>query len=129
VPVFQAPGTFFGRVTADVYLQTANAIAYSASLSLDVSLRNDFQIGVLTGNLSVTFTNPSVGRQGFVWVRQDATGSRTVSFAASGYTVLKDVSLVDVNPQAAANSVTVYTYTMVSLGGTDYLVITKTFLA
>lgn len=118
-----------GYVTVDVLLETPSAPAYSASLNLDTSTKNDFAIGVLTGNLAITLTNPAAGRQGTIWVKQDATGSRTVSFTVSGYTVVKDTLAPDLNPQAGANTLTQYSYSMFTIGGTNYCQVAKSFLS
>lgn len=118
-----------GILTVDVLLETPSAPAYAASLNLDTSTKNDFAIGVLTGNLAVTFTNPAPGRQGTVWVKQDATGSRTMTWTVSGYTVVKDTLAVDLQPAPGANALTQFSYAMFTIGGTNYCQIAKSFLS
>lgn len=114
-----------GRVTVDAILETPTSVAYAASVTLDTSVKNDFVIGTLTGNIAITLSNPAAGRQGFIAVRQDATGSRTVSISASGYTNYRDVNTADMVAAAAANAITVYAYAMVVVGGVNMLLLNK----
>jgi hypothetical protein len=62
--------------------QTAS-VAYASSIVLSMNDANNFKIDDLTGN--VTIANPSsiaaaIGQGGSIYVKQDGTGSRTVSF-------------------------------------------------
>jgi len=58
-------------------------LPYSAVLSWDMALGLNATV-TLTGNASLLNpSNPIVGRSGFLNVRQDATGSRTLSWAAN----------------------------------------------
>jgi hypothetical protein len=70
-------GRNFARLPR-VYVNTAA----SDSLSLDVSRYDEFRL-TLTGNVTVTFTNAIDGVRFMVKVKQDGTGGRTYSHAAS----------------------------------------------
>lgn len=123
-------GAAMPALTAPVYLSTPAAPAYAASVALDVGASNDFHVGTLTGNITFTFDNPAVGRQGLILVKQDGTGNRTATFTAPAtYTLLRDVGWADNSPQPGANTMTLYSYSMIALGGTNYLLIGKAFLA
>ena len=60
------------------------AVAYSATVTLDLSTGLNFEIGALTGNL--TLANPSAGmdpgRSGAIGLLQDGTGSRTITLGS-----------------------------------------------
>lgn len=114
-----------GRVTVDAILEAPSTPAYAASVTLDTAIKNDFAIGTLTGNIAITLSNPAAGRQGFIAVRQDATGGRTVSIAASGYTNYRDVNTTDLVASATANAITVYAYAMIVVGGVNMLLLSK----
>jgi hypothetical protein len=117
-------------LTAAAYLATPAAPAYATSVALDVAAKSDHNVGLLTGNITFTFANPADGRSGFIRVKQDGTGGRTVTFTAPAtYTIIKDVGVADLSPQSALNTITRYTYLMYALGGTNYLEIAKAYLA
>lgn len=62
---------------------TPSSVSYSASLTLDFSAANNFEIGALTGN--ITINNPSnltAGQSGVITLVQDGTGGRTVSWGS-----------------------------------------------
>lgn len=62
---------------------TPSAPAYAASLTLDFAVANNFDVGTLTGN--ITLNNPSnlaAGQSGTITLTQDATGGRTVSYGS-----------------------------------------------
>jgi len=61
------------------------SVTYASSLALNMNNGNNFKVSPLTGNL--TLANPSAmasatGQSGSVWLRQDGTGSRSVSFGS-----------------------------------------------
>tara|TARA_R110000765_G_scaffold141381_9_gene242265 strand:+ start:426 stop:1064 length:639 start_codon:yes stop_codon:yes gene_type:complete len=61
------------------------SVAYTSTVTLDMNQANNYQVSTLTGNL--TIANPSAitaapGQGGSVWLTQDGTGSRTVSFGS-----------------------------------------------
>lgn len=115
-----------GRLTVDAILETPTSVTYAATLNLDTSIKNDFVITALGGNLAITFTNVAAGRQGFVAVRQDSTtAGRTVSFAASGWTVYRDSGTVDLIASPAVNTITVYTYAFITIAGVNMLLMGK----
>jgi hypothetical protein len=126
-----ASGTrsFTGAVTATAYLASPATYSYAASVALAVNTSNDHRIGLLTGNITFTFTGAAEGRQGCIIVKQDTTGGRTATFTPpAGYTLLKDVGWGDYNPQLTLSTLTLFSYSMINAGGTDYLVIGKAFL-
>jgi hypothetical protein len=119
---------------------TINATAITANaVTLDLNTASDWVIGnstslstaVLASNVTVTFSNPAIGKQGIVLLKHDSSGTAfTATFAVSGatYTVVKDSNLSDYNPSSAANSLTLYAYAMFTVAGTNYLQIAKSFL-
>lgn len=59
------------------------SVTYASSVVLDLNAGNNYHLSNLTGNL--TLANPSAitsaaGQGGSIWLKQDGTGSRTVSF-------------------------------------------------
>lgn len=59
-------------------------VAYSATIELDASLSNVFDIGALTGNLTLSNpTNTVHGQTIIVHLTQDGTGSHTVTFGSN----------------------------------------------
>ena len=61
------------------------SVSYASTVTLSFNDANNFVINTLTGNLTVA--NPSSiasspGQGGSLWVKQDGTGSRTVSFGS-----------------------------------------------
>lgn len=56
------------------------AVAYAASVALDVAEDNDFAVAALTGNITFGFSNYAAGRAGVIDLVQDGTGSHTVSW-------------------------------------------------
>lgn len=67
-----------------------SAIAFAATVTLDFSTSNNFDIGTLTGNITLANpTNAAAGQSGTVTFIQDATGGRTVTlgsnFLLNGY--------------------------------------------
>ena len=66
-----------------------SAFAYSATVTLNTTTHLNWAMSDdLTGNLAITLSNGAAGRRGTVAVRQDGTGSRTVSFTATGATMV-----------------------------------------
>jgi hypothetical protein len=58
-------------------------VAYASTVTLDLNQANNFRVSALTGN--VTLANPSaitaaIGQGGSIFLQQDGTGSRSVSF-------------------------------------------------
>lgn len=121
--------TFTGGVSAPVFSGTASALAFSASTALDLNTANDFFIGALTANITFTFTNPAADKQGLILVIQDGTGSRTVTFTPPAtYTLMKDSTLANLTPASGAGTITLYSYALFTLNGTNYLSIGKSFI-
>jgi len=62
----------------------------------------------LTGNSTLTLTGGADGRMVRVYVKQDATGGRTLALSIAGRAILRDSGVSDDNPAAGANAVTAY---------------------
>ena len=58
---------------------TPLSVPYTATIALDLSARNNFVIATLTGNLSLSFTNPIAGASGYIVLNQDAIGGKTLT--------------------------------------------------
>jgi hypothetical protein len=69
------------------------------------------------------------GCQGTLYVKQDATGGRMLSFSVAGRTILREAGAMDSNPQPMANTVTGYAYDFKTIGGTAYVIVERFFLS
>lgn len=109
----------------------AAAFAWSSNAaSLNVAAGRNFAASnTLTGNSALTLASGVDGCQGMIFVKQDATGGRTLSFTIAGRTVRKDLNVPDTNPLATANAETVYQYFYYTLAGTAYVMLNKVYLA
>ena len=127
MPVFQAPASIFGKITVDCLIEAPTNFAYASSYQIDTSLKNDYAAsGTLNGNITFTFTNVAANHQGMWAVRQDATGNRTVTITPpGGWSLYRDASVVSLAASAAANSVTIYTYAFVAVGGLNIMYVGK----
>lgn len=56
------------------------SVAYSASVTLDCSLYDVFEIGTLTGNITVNFSGAVNAQRIEVMLKQDATGGREITW-------------------------------------------------
>lgn len=125
----QGPPGVAGGLTELIQAEPQSYAFASNAATLDVSTRNDFvPTNTLTGNSTITLANGVDGCQGTVYVKQDATGSRTLSFTVAGRTILREQGSADSNPQAAANSVTGYSYDYKTIAGTAYVIIERFML-
>lgn len=112
--------SFTGAITAPSFIPVPAAPVYSASLSLDANTQHH-DVGKLTGNITITPTNAAIGKSFTFSVKQDATGSRTVTITPpGGYTLDADVGWADSNPQPGANTRTLYTIVFYAQDGTNY---------
>lgn len=60
------------------------SVAYAATVTLDLNAGINFDIGALTGNLTLAnFTNAKPGQSGIIRLVQDATGGRTLSVGSN----------------------------------------------
>jgi len=105
------------------------AVAYAATLNLDVSAYSDFEIGALTGNCAITLINGVDGDEGLINVKQDGGGVRTVSIVAAGRTVIKSTSIASLAAALGAGAQTVYWYRFYTIDGVGYLQLSIDFLA
>jgi hypothetical protein len=81
---------------------------------------------VMTSNLTLTL-NGSGAMRGNLFLKQDATGGRTVTLVAAGRTFLREAGVTDDNPAPAPNAITMYEFEYVgSLAGTNYIRVKKT---
>ena len=56
------------------------SVGFSATPTIDASLGNVFEVGVLTGNITtLSITNPHAGQSIMIRYKQDGTGGRTVA--------------------------------------------------
>lgn len=102
----------------------------SGAATLSVGSGGDFAASNALGSANVlTLSGGLDGAQGLIYVKQDGTGSRTMTFTVSGRTIIRDANSVDDTPQSAANSITVYSYHFVTIVATAYVRITRVFLA
>jgi len=110
--------------------EAPTAFAWSGNAAaIDVSSKNDFVASAaLTGNSTLTLNNGIDGCQGTVYVKQDATGGRTLGFVVPGRTILREAGAIDSNPQPMANTVTGYAYDFKTIGGTAYAIVERFFL-
>ena len=74
---------FTGAITVEnAAVAEAHTLTDGASISLDLSVGNNFSV-TLEGNRTLSNpTNETVGQCGFIIVRQDATGGRTLAFGS-----------------------------------------------
>ena len=73
-------GSGNGRVTTKGTIGEISAVSYASTITLDFRTANNFST-TLTGN--TTFANPSnisAGQSGVLFITQDGTGSRTLSY-------------------------------------------------
>lgn len=101
----------------------------SNAATVDVSLGHNFTAtNTMGGNSTLALSNGVDGDNGLIFVKQDGTGSRTLTFTISGRTVLKDLNVADTNPLVTANSITMYQYYYVTTVSTAYVVLNKVYL-
>jgi hypothetical protein len=115
---------------AQLVADAATAFAWvSNAASIDVSVVRHFAASnTLTGNSTLTLASGVDGCRGKIYVKQDGTGGRTLTFSVSGRIVLKDLNVADTNPLVTANSYTVYEYSYETIAGTAVVVLLKGFL-
>lgn len=117
---------FTGLVTATGFAPTPAAPAFSASISLDANTQHH-DIGKLTANIAISFTNYAIGKSLTFSVKQDATGNRTLTVTPpGGYTLDRDF-WADDNPQMPANTRTLYTIVFYAQDGANYCAVGKSF--
>jgi hypothetical protein len=100
----------------------------AASLALTTS-KNWATTNTLTGNSTLTLTGGVEGDYGTIYVKQDGTGGRTLTFTVSGRTIIRDTNSIDDNPQSTNSAITAYNYQFVTINGTPCIRLTKVFLA
>ena len=57
-------------------------VAYAATVTIDAASGDEFHIGVLTGDIAITVSNPVEGQHLRIRYKQDATGSRALTFTS-----------------------------------------------
>ena len=129
-PPIPVPYTLPSAIVVNTVSTTPLAVAYAANVTLDVSARNDFQIAPLTGNITIAFSGQAAGKSGIIWVEQDATGGRTVTFTTPGsHTLRRDENISDLVAKATPSTQTRYAYLFYTINGVNYLEITKAKLS
>lgn len=113
-----------GGSTLTTYTLSSNAA------TLDIAAANDFApTNTMGGNTTLTLSNGADGSQGTIYVKQDGTGGRTLTFSVASRTIIRDANSSDDNPQSGANSQTAYSYHFYTAVSTAYIRITKVFIA
>jgi hypothetical protein len=80
----------------------------------------------LVGSSSLTINNGVDGVMFRVYIKQDATGGRTLTLTITpARTILRDVGVTDDNPGATPNSVTAYEFEYATVVGTAYVRVRK----
>lgn len=107
---------------------TATAVTLSANAAtLDVSAHDFWQLGTaVAAGFTLTLTNGADGDAGTILYKQDGTGGRKVTIAASGRTlVTAPASIAKINSTTvtAASASVVLTYYYYSAGGTSYVLL------
>ena len=88
-------------------IQNVNAVSFAASTTLDARNGNHHRVAAMTANITtLDMSNAVAGAEHTVEVLQDATGSRTVTWAAK-FIFSAEFSAV---PLATANSRTIYKF-------------------
>ncbi len=96
------------------------AVTYAGSVTLDCSLYSKFET-TLTGNISITMSNPVDGQEIEVALKQDATGGRTLTWVSTvGYGT--DVTALLSTSAMTANKTDIYTLRYRASGTTWYMV-------
>lgn len=123
-----------GLLQVNNIAETPQTLTGTGSVDVPIASRNDFVIQ-LTGATTLNLLTFQHGAQGNIWVKQDATGGRTLEWTVAGatsggsWTAVKDSTLSDLNPTTTANAVTMYAYAMFTAGGVNYVQISKSQLA
>jgi hypothetical protein len=72
----------------------------------------------LTGNSTLTITGGVDGVRLSLYVKQDGTGSRTLTLSIAGRTIRRDTGISDDNPAAGINLITAYEIEFATIVGT-----------
>jgi hypothetical protein len=112
--------------TLNTQVNTNLAVAYAANVTLGVAANSGFQVAPLTGNITIAFSGYTAGKAGLIWIQQDAVGTRTVTFTTPvGYTLRRDENVPDLVAKTGASAQTRYAYAFYTIGGVNYLEISK----
>ena len=95
------------------------AVNSGTAVSLDLLTGTVFRV-TLTGNATITFTNASLGSSATVILTNDATASRTVTFAYSGGTFKYPGGSGSLARTTAANAIDIWTFFSPDGGTTWY---------
>lgn len=80
---FGQPYLASGGAVAGRAYTTPVSITFASTVNIDMSLSNVFNVGALTGNITLTASNPADGHTATIRFSQDATGNRSVTLPAS----------------------------------------------
>lgn len=126
--VATGPTTPVTSANGPLWVPPIESAIVAGAVNVDVAATNTHKLTQLVANTALTFIKFIDGLQGTITVRQDGLGGRTLSFAAAGRTVLKDVGVANLNPQAALDSVTEYAYSFGTVDAFAYVMVAKTEL-
>jgi len=79
----------------------------------------------LTGNSTLTLTGGVDGVRLSLYVKQDGTGSRTLTLSIAGRTIRRDTGITDDNPASGINLITAYEIEFATIVGTASVRIKK----
>lgn len=123
-----------GSITVDSLQESPTALTMGATntITLDVSVKNDFNVVLntsTTGN-TITLSNPSDGRTGTIFVKTSLANQSITFVAGSGtWTILTEVTSANTNPSTGSGTFTIFSYTMRTLASVNYIIINKAQVA
>lgn len=99
------------------------AVAYAASVVLDMSTaaKPVFNIGVLTGNIAIDFTNGVDGQEATVITTQNGVGSKTITWNSTRCGGSADLALPSAS--TTADKTDVFGIKYVAVASKPYLVV------
>jgi hypothetical protein len=101
----------------------------AGAATADLAAGRDFAASVvLTQNSTLTLSNGYEGAEGTIFVEQDAVGGWTMTVMADGRSTLREDPFTDDNPAAGPGEITRYHYTFVTIAGTPYVVLERSYL-
>jgi hypothetical protein len=69
------------NITLTSYTETAFSANSSTAITLDITANGTVQIITLTGSATITMPTAAAGKSFILYLKQDATGSRTVTWS------------------------------------------------
>jgi hypothetical protein len=112
-----ASPTFTGTLTAPIYASTPQALTDAGTISWNPSSGLNASV-TLAGNRTLSFsTAPPTGAYGTLVVKQDATGSRTLTLPSVANKILGSSSTTTIGLSTAANAIDIVNF---YFDGTNY---------